>query len=140
MPQPNYLPQQPNEPEESIEETLGRYKTALETLHRILSYGENLRSIEAESINTFEKDLREIIEGLEYLRGKPDITTFVTSIDAIKEKLQFARNALYTSLDVLEVAKQGSLLEVIEAKKRFVYPSLTSCAQFLLEAIQQFRT
>src|SRR5436305_1856841 len=112
----------------------------LEMMQRTLSYGENLRSIEAESINTFERDLRGIIEGLEGLRGQAGISRLVTSIDAIKEKLQKALNKLYTALDTLDLLKQGNLLELIEAREKFLYPSFNACEQLLLEAIRYFRT
>jgi hypothetical protein len=140
--QPSYSPQQSDEPEESLEKTLGGYKTMLVNLQRTLSFRENLRTIEAPSIKTFELELREIIEGLNDLRGKAGITQFVTSIDALKEKLQLARNGLYTALDALDldILKQGNPLEVIEARKKYLYPSFTECEQLLLEAIGYFRT
>jgi hypothetical protein len=133
MPQSNFSPQQPNDPENSSMAILVKYKTVIESLQKLLLYGENLRNINKDAINAFERDLREVIQGVEELRQTTDISQHLTSVDAVQENVRSAINELYIALDVIE--RQDT---EIESTRRSFYTCLINCRRYLTQALKLF--
>lgn len=133
MPQANRLPQQPDEPEASIETTVGGYQSTLKNLLTQMLSEDDWRTIQKGAIDQFQMDLRKIIKGVEDLRENPEKAKYLDSIDAIQTNLRIVIVKLYTASDVLE---RG---DTIEDRQKFFYPSFIDCIQPLREAIQQFK-
>jgi hypothetical protein len=133
VPQANRLPQQPDEPEASIETTVGGYQSTLKNLLTQMLSEDDWRTIQKGAIDQFQMDLRKIIKGVEDLRENPEKAKYLDSIDAIQTNLRIVIVKLYTASDVLE---RG---DTIEDRQKFFYPSFIDCIQPLREAIQQFK-
>jgi len=128
----SFLYQHSEDPENSPEaQTLQRYKDMLENIRYLLLYEVDLRTIKKSDIDMCERDLREIIKGIEKLRRVPHIDSLLKSVDGIQGKIFDAINSLYLASDVIEHRYTARGRELL-------YQKLRECPLFLLEAIEQF--
>jgi hypothetical protein len=138
--QTNHQLEQPVEPEDLLEATLGRYRDTLKNILGRLLFGDDLRTITKGAIDEFEKDLRSIIGGVEELRDGPKQTNYVKSIDAIQTNIKSVIDNLYDAsyrLDALDDLEKTEKATIMIEK---VIPSLRACEIPLREAIKQFNT
>jgi hypothetical protein len=130
----NRLSQQPDEPEALLEITVEGYHNTLKNLLTQLLSGDDWRTIQKGAIDQFQIDLRKIIEGVENLRGNPQRTKYIDSIEAIQDNLRLVIVNLYTASDVLERS------DTIKDRQEFFYPAFIACLQPLRYAIQSFKS
>lgn len=135
MPPSIFLPKQPNDPEDSdsLEATLGKYKAVLESIRNLLLYGENLRTVRKDDLDTFDNDLREIIKGVGKLRHAPRLGNFLLSVDAVQEKIRIAINELDVAVKVIE-----SETVDLQNSWRSFFTCLLNCQRYLSEALEPF--
>jgi t-SNARE complex subunit (syntaxin) len=112
-------------------QTLLGYKSTIINMYHLFSFNTDLRTIKKNDIDMFERDLREIVGGIERLRNNHHIDRYLNSTIGLQEKIKQAIRCLYRASDILE---QKS---TVSSRKMF-YELLGECEQYLLAAINQF--
>lgn len=134
MTQADRLPQQPAEPEPSLETIVEGYQSTLKSLLAQLLYDADLRKFTKETIDTFEGDMRGINKGVEDLRENPRKAEYAGSIDKIQTHIQDVIDKLYLASLVFDVS---DTLEKATMMRDFFLPSLRACQEPLREAIKE---
>ncbi len=122
-------PQGPRYPPEV--RALQGYKSRLMEMRHTLLYEVDLRTIKKADIDMLERDLRDILKGVEGFRKMPHLDKYLRSVDGLQANIRNAKNKLYLASDTLD---QRS---TIRGRKLF-YQQLEECEQCLFSAIQQF--
>ncbi len=127
----SFLHGQFDDPRSANEQVLQRYKAQLEDMHRSFFYKINLRTIQVSNIDTWEKELRSIMEGMDRMRFYADIDESIGSIDEVQAKIQKVLLNLYTASDIL--TKKASVRE-----RQMFYQFIMDCSALLQDAIDCF--
>jgi hypothetical protein len=99
----SFVYEQPDDPKKSLEaQTLLRYKNSLENMRNVFLFQMNLRTITQLNIDAFERELRDIVKGLEMLRHIPHTGELLASVDAVQTHIWAAIKNLYLASDLLE--------------------------------------
>jgi hypothetical protein len=118
-----------NDPGDSPErQKLQGYKRQLEAMRDLFLYRIDYRSISKRNIDTWDRELRRIIGGIQKLR--PRVDELLNSADAIQTNIRRVINTLYEASDILEGKNNGD--------SEPLYQKFTKCSGFLQYAINDF--
>lgn len=104
------------------------YKKQLEAMRDLFLYRIDYRNISKTNIDTWEKELRDIIGGIQKLRSHAD--ELLISADAIQANIRMVINTLYEASDILEGKNYND--------GEPLYQKFTKCSGFLQKAINDF--
>lgn len=126
--------EQPDGPRNSPEaQVLRRYKNSLESMRNLFLFQMNLRTITQLNIDSFEKELRDIVKGVEMLRDTPHIDELLVSVDAVQTHIWAAIKNLYLASDLLEGRHTPRGRELL-------YQKFGELPGILYNAIENFKT
>lgn len=130
----SFLFEQPDGTRNSPEaQVLRRYKNSLESMRNLFLFQMNLRTITQLNIDSFEKELRDIVKGVEMLRDTPHIDELLVSVDAVQTHIWAAIKNLYLASDLLEGRHTPRGRELL-------YQKFGELPGILYNAIENFKT
>jgi hypothetical protein len=110
-------------------QVLRSYQIRLERMRDMVLYERNQRKITQASIDELERDLSNIIGGLDRLRRVPNIDEIHSSLDEVQANVRKARKCLHVASGLLE---RGNIPRYIDA----LFEKFEEFSDFLFEAIE----
>jgi hypothetical protein len=110
-------------------QVLRSYQIRLERMRDMVLYERNQRKITQASIDELERDLSNIIGGLDRLRRAPNIDEIHSSLDEVQANVRKARKCLHVASGLLE---RGNTPRYIDA----LFEKFEEFSDFLFEAIE----
>jgi hypothetical protein len=110
-------------------QVLRSYQIRLERMRDMVLYERNQRKITQASIDELERDLSNIIGGLDKLRRVPNIDEIHSSLDEVQANVRKARKCLHVASGLLE---RGNTPRYIDA----LFEKFEEFSDFLFEAIE----
>lgn len=127
----NYAFEPPEDPRASPNaQVLRKYQVELERMRAIVLFERDQRKITQSSIDVLERDLSNIVGGLDRLRRVPNIDELHSSLDEVQAYVRKARRCLHVASGLLERAGTPRYLEAL-------FDKYEEFSDFLLEAIDQ---
>ena len=109
-------------------QVLRSYQIRLERMRDMVLYERNQRKITQASIDELERDLSNIIGGLDRLRRVPNIDEIHSSLDEVQANVRKARKCLHVASGLLERGTPRYIDALFEKFEEF--------SDFLFEAIE----
>jgi hypothetical protein len=133
MDRENYIRIPASDPRDSPEgQVILGFRGQLETMRDLFSYGLDFRNITKRNIDSWDRELREIVKGIKKLRNAPRINELLVSCDAVEEMIWSVIRNLYVASDIL----QKKIMTIKD--KQILYQKFRECPGFLSEAIDQY--
>lgn len=110
-------------------QVLRSYQIRLERMRDMVLYERNQRKITQASIDELERDLSNIIGGLDRLRRVPNIDEIHSSLDEVQANVRKARKCLHVASGLLE---RGNTPRYIDT----LFQKFEEFSDFLFEAIE----
>ena len=108
--------------------TLKRYREKLEKMRTLFLFEKSAREITTMNISSLERELRDLIGGIDRLRGVAGIKKLLTSPDAVQAKLQRVIICLNLASDLLE-------MQITPRRREMLYQRYEEIPPLLSEAI-----
>ena len=126
----NLLRGQSGDPQDTPNaQVLRSYQFRLEQMRGMVLYERDQRKITQASIDVLERDLSDIIGGLDRLRRVRDIDEIHSSLDEVQAKVRKARKCLHVASGLLEKASTPRYIDAL-------FEKFEEFSDFLFEAIE----
>lgn len=127
----SYAYEPPEDPRASSNaRILQGYQTRLGRMRDLVLFERDQRKITQSSIDILERDLSDIIGGLDRLRRVPNIDELHPSLDEVQANVRKARKCLHVASSLLERAHTPRYMDTL-------FDKFEEFSDFLLEAIEQ---
>ena len=111
--------------------TLKRYRERLEKMRTLFLFEKSAREITTMNISSLERELRDMIGGIDRLRGVPGIKKLLSSPDAVQAKLQRVIICLNLASDLLEMQITPRRREMLYQRYEEIPPLLSETMDLL---------
>ena len=127
----NYVFKPPEDPLASPNaRVLREYQVKLGRMRDMVLFERDQRKITQASIDVLERDLSNIVGGLDKLRRVPNIDELHSSLDEVQANVRKARKCLHVASGLLERANTPRNIDAL-------FDKFEEFSDFLLEAIEQ---
>ena len=127
----NYVFKPPEDPRASPNaRVLREYQVKLGRMRDMVLFERDQRKITQASIDVLERDLSNIVGGLDKLRRVPNIDELHSSLDEVQANVRKARKCLHVASGLLERANTPRNIDAL-------FDKFEEFSDFLLEAIEQ---